>query len=69
MAVVVSDSSPLICLSALRQLDLLQKLYGSVLVPEAVWQEVTRPPSFTSPTTPAAVSDAKASAWRSRRRD
>jgi predicted nucleic acid-binding protein len=63
MAVVVSDASPLICLSALRQLDLLHHLYGSVLVPEAVWQEVTRPPSFTSPVTPAAVSDAKESGW------
>lgn len=63
MAVVISDASPLICLSALRQLDLLQKLYGSVLVPDAVWQEVTRSPSFTSPTTPVAVSDAKAAGW------
>jgi uncharacterized protein len=63
MAVVVSDASPLICLSALRRLDLLRLLYGSVLVPEAVWQEVTRPPSFTSPTTPAAVSEAKAFGW------
>ena len=63
MGVVVSDASPLICLSGLRQLDLLRLLYGSVLVPEAVWQEVTRPPSFTAPTTPAAVSDAKAAGW------
>lgn len=63
MAVVVSDASPLICLSALRQLDLLRLLYGSVLVPEAVWQEVTHAPSFTLPTTPAVVTDAKAAGW------
>ena len=63
MGVVISDASPLICLSGLRQLDLLRLLYGSVLVPETVWQEVTRPPTFTAPTTPAAVSDAKAAGW------
>ena len=63
MAVVISDASPLICLSALRQLDLLRLLYGSVLVPEAVWQEVSRAPSFTSPITPTAVTDAKAAGW------
>jgi uncharacterized protein len=63
MAVVISDASPLICLSALRQLNLLRLLYGSVLVPDAVWQEVTRAPSFTSPTTPAAVAEAKAAGW------
>ena len=63
MAVVISDASPLICLSALRQLDLLRLLYGSVLVPETVWQEVTRTPSFTSSTAPSAVTDAKAAGW------
>ena len=63
MAVVVSDASPLICLSALRQLDLLQKLYGSVLVPEAVWQEVIRSPSFSSSATPVAVSAARTAGW------
>jgi predicted nucleic acid-binding protein len=63
MAVVISDASPLICLSALRQLDLLRLLYGSVLVPEAVWQEVTRAPSFISSNTPIAATDAKAAGW------
>ena len=38
--IVVSDSSPLVALSFIRQLDLLQQLYGQVLVPEAVWQEL-----------------------------
>jgi len=63
MAVVVSDASPLICLSALRQLNLLRLLYGSVLVPETVWQEATRAPSFSSPITPTAVAEAKAAGW------
>lgn len=38
--IVISDPSPLAALSFIRQLDLLQRLYGQVLVPEAVWQEL-----------------------------
>lgn len=38
--IVVSDASPLAALSFIRQLDILQELYGTVLVPEAVWREV-----------------------------
>lgn len=38
--IVVSDASPLITLSAVGQLDLLQALYGEVLIPSAVWDEV-----------------------------
>src|SRR5262245_42587964 len=37
---VVSDSSPLIVLSAIGQLQLLKHLYGRVSVPPAVWREV-----------------------------
>ena len=37
---VISDSSPLIALSRIRQLDLLHQLYGDVTVPQAVVQEV-----------------------------
>lgn len=36
----VSDSSPLILLAAIDQLDLVHLLYGEVFVPPAVWQEV-----------------------------
>jgi uncharacterized protein len=48
MAVVISDASPLICLAAIRQFNLLHILYGEVLIPAAVWQEITRIPSFSS---------------------
>jgi predicted nucleic acid-binding protein len=37
---VVSDASPLVSLARLGHLELLHALYGDVLVPEAVWQEL-----------------------------
>ncbi len=37
---IVSNSSPLVSLSRIGQLDLLRQLYGEVYIPEAVWQEV-----------------------------
>lgn len=41
MPAVVSDASVLICLGAVQQLQLLKEFYGEVLVPNAVWLEVT----------------------------
>ncbi len=38
---VVSNSSPLIFLSAVGMLDLLETEFGEILVPEAVYDEVT----------------------------
>ena len=38
--VVVADASPLILLAAIGRLDLLRLLYGRVLLPAAVYQEV-----------------------------
>jgi predicted nucleic acid-binding protein len=38
---VVTNSGPLIALSSVGQLDVLLHLYTEVLVPEAVWREVT----------------------------
>jgi predicted nucleic acid-binding protein len=37
---VVSNSSPLIALSAINSLHLLHALYGTIYIPEAVFQEV-----------------------------
>jgi len=38
---IVGDSSPLIALAIIGQLELLPKLYQRVMVPTMVWQEVT----------------------------
>jgi len=38
--IVISDSSALIGLSAIGALDLLHQIYGTVVVPEAVYREV-----------------------------
>ena len=37
---VVSNASPLIALIRIGQLDLLRQLYGTIVLPEAVWHEV-----------------------------
>jgi predicted nucleic acid-binding protein len=42
MPVVISDASVLICLGAVGQIELLRAFYTEVLVPPAVWAEVTR---------------------------
>ena len=39
--IVVSDASPIIALSNAGLADLLSAVYGEVLVPEAVWDELT----------------------------
>lgn len=38
--IVVSNASPLINLARIGRLDLLERLYGRLVVPDAVWQEV-----------------------------
>jgi predicted nucleic acid-binding protein len=42
MRVVISDASPLIHLASLGRLPLLRSLYQQVIVPTAVWTEVTQ---------------------------
>jgi len=39
--IVVSDTSPINNLAAINQLHLLHQLYGTVLIPEAVFRELT----------------------------
>ena len=39
--IIVSDTTPLISLLKINQLDLLEKLFGEVLIPEAVFNELT----------------------------
>jgi len=38
--IVVSDTSPITNLAAIGQLDLLRHLYGSIVIPEAVYTEM-----------------------------
>jgi len=38
--IVISDSSVVICLSAVGRMDMLRLLYGQVVIPEAVLQEI-----------------------------
>lgn len=40
--IVVSDSSALITLASAGELDLLRALFGEVLIPERVWDEVVQ---------------------------
>ena len=44
MPVVVSDASVLISLGATGHIDLLKDFYQTVVVPTAVWQEITSSP-------------------------
>ncbi len=42
--IVVSDTSPVTSLAAVGQLHLLEVLYGTVVLPQAVYRELTDPP-------------------------
>ena len=41
--IIVSDTSPINNLAAINHLYLLRQLYGTVIIPEAVYQELTDP--------------------------
>lgn len=41
MPAVVSDTSPLVYLTRLGHLGWLRELYGAIVLPEAVWKEIT----------------------------
>ena len=38
--IIVSDASPLIALGRIGKLDLLREIFGSLILPDAVWKEV-----------------------------
>ncbi len=38
--IIVSDTSPINNLAAINQLDLLQQIYGTIIIPEAVYREL-----------------------------
>lgn len=44
--IVVSDTTPIISLVKIDKIDLLQELFGNVLIPEAVYEELTENPRF-----------------------
>lgn len=44
--IVISDTTPILSLLKCGQLDLLRKLYGFVIVPESVYNELTTNPVF-----------------------
>lgn len=44
--IVISDTTPIISLLKVGQLDLLQKLYKTVLIPQAVYRELTENSSY-----------------------
>lgn len=56
--VVVADSSPLIHLGRISRLEVLRRLYARVVVPPAVWLEVTT----TRPEAPGAM-DVREAVW------
>jgi uncharacterized protein len=41
--IIISDTSPINNLAAINQLHLLQQIYGTVIIPEAVYRELTDP--------------------------
>jgi predicted nucleic acid-binding protein len=44
--IVVSNTSPIISLSSINQIDLLKKLFGKVYIPQAVYDEIKSKTSF-----------------------
>jgi hypothetical protein len=60
--IVVADSSPLIALSRVGRIRLLKEMFGRLVVPEAVWQELT-----AGDTNRVGVSELLQSDWIERR--
>ena len=45
--IIVSDTTPIISLLKINGLDLLEKLFGEVLIPNAVYNELTTDKRFS----------------------
>lgn len=45
---IISDTTPIISLIKAKQIDLLQKMFGSVVIPNAVYNELTVNKNFES---------------------
>jgi uncharacterized protein len=56
--IVVADSSPLISLCRIGKLDLLQQVFGKLLIPDAVWRELTDAQPYK-----AGVEEISAASW------
>jgi uncharacterized protein len=56
--IVISDASPLIALAAIKKLDLLRALYSELVIPAAVYDEITA----VRPTDPGA-NDVREAEW------
>ena len=46
--IIISDTAPIITLLKLERLDLLEKLFGEVIIPRAVYEELTSNPKYLS---------------------
>ena len=49
MRKVIVNTTPLIALANIDQLGLLHKLYGTIIVPQAVMDEIIRDPATVTP--------------------
>lgn len=49
--IIISDTTPIISLIKIQRLDLLEKLFGEVLIPEAVFRELTTNETFKNEAT------------------
>ena len=46
--IVISDTTPIVSLIKISRIDLLEKLFGEVCIPEAVFRELTTNTIFES---------------------
>ncbi|MBR1598376.1 MAG: DUF3368 domain-containing protein [Lachnospiraceae bacterium] len=47
MRKVIVNTTPIIALADIGHLDLLRKIYGQIIIPNAVWQEILSEPAKT----------------------